>query len=294
MARYIEEKFTLFAALTAVSFAGVVTLTPAEAAVPGVTKVLVVMEENHSLTQMQSGMPYAFGLAQTYGYATKWTAIRHPSLPNYIAIGSGQTYGITDDKPPASHVLRGRSIFGQAVSAGKTAKSYNEGMTSNCKTTSTGQYRVKHNPWAYFLDERTACLVGDVPTGSLTSGPLLADITNGTLPNVGMITPDLTHDAHDGTLAAADTWFKGWMQKIFAGPDWRSGNLVVILTADESDGGSANTVLTVVIHQSQSHNVVTTALTHYSLTRFCEDVVGGAYLGGAATAPSMTSAFGIH
>jgi phosphatidylinositol-3-phosphatase len=293
MAKY-TAKITLIAALAAVPLGLVVTLTPAEAAVPGATKVLIVMEENHSMTQMQTGMPYTFGLAQTYGYATRWAAIRHPSLPNYVALGSGQTYSITDDKPPSAHVLRGKSIFGQAVAAGKTAKSYNEGMTSNCKTGNTGQYRVKHNPWAYFADERTACLAGDVATGTLTSGPLLTDITNGTLPNVGMITPDLTHDAHSGTLAVADTWFKGWMQKVFAGPDWKSGNLVVILTADESDGGSANNVLTVVIHPSQSHNVATTALGHYSLTRFCEDVVGAPYLAGAATAPSMTTAFGIH
>ncbi|MDQ1609926.1 MAG: phosphatidylinositol-3-phosphatase, partial [Microbacteriaceae bacterium] len=42
-----------------------------------VTKVLVVVEENHTLAEMQAGMPYAFGLAQQYGYATHYTAIRH-------------------------------------------------------------------------------------------------------------------------------------------------------------------------------------------------------------------------
>ena len=174
-------KITLIAAIVAVPLATVVTLTPADAAVPGVTKVLIVMEENHSMTQMQTGMPYTFSLAQTYGYATRWAAIRHPSLPNYIALGSGQTYGITDDKPPASHVLRGKSIFGQAVAAGKTAKSYNEGMTSNCKTGNTGEYRVKHNPWAYFPDERTACLAGDVATGTLTSGGRDPDLSSARL-----------------------------------------------------------------------------------------------------------------
>ena len=51
-------KITLIAAMVAVPLATVVTLTPADAAVPGVTKVLIVMEENHSMTQMQTGMPY--------------------------------------------------------------------------------------------------------------------------------------------------------------------------------------------------------------------------------------------
>src|SRR4051794_26142252 len=39
---------------------------------PVVTKLLVFVEENHSLAQMKSGMPYTFGLAQTYGYATNY------------------------------------------------------------------------------------------------------------------------------------------------------------------------------------------------------------------------------
>ena len=97
-----------------------------------VTKVLVFVEENHSLSQMKSGMTYAFGLAKKFGYATKYTAITHPSLPNYIAIARGQTYGIKDNKSPSSHQVRGKSVFGQAIAAHKTAATYADGMPSNC------------------------------------------------------------------------------------------------------------------------------------------------------------------
>lgn len=270
---------------------------PAQAAVPGVTKVLIVVEENHSLAQMQTGMPYTFGLAMQYGYAKKWFGIRHPSLPNYVAIASGDTYGITNDGSPAVHQLHGQTIFGQAIAAGKTAKVYEEDMSTNCRlTNNSGNYRVKHNPWAYFVDsaERTACNSFDVGSGTITSGKLLTDVNAGTLPNVGMLVPNLLNDAHDGTLAQADAWFQGWMQKIFAGPDWQSGNLLVVLTADENSGGTTAPVLTVVIHPSQNHNVVLSNLTHYSLTRFTEDLVGAPYLLNAATAPNMTTAFNIH
>src|SRR5450756_2431206 len=51
-----------------------------------VTKVLVFIVENHSLRQMQSQMPYTFGLAQRFGYDTNYTAIQHPSLPNLSLI----------------------------------------------------------------------------------------------------------------------------------------------------------------------------------------------------------------
>ncbi|MHB1235659.1 MAG: hypothetical protein ACYCZK_08295 [Microbacteriaceae bacterium] len=66
-----------------------------------------------------------------------------------------------------------------------------------------------------------------------------------------------------------------------------------MLTADEAGNASQNTALTVAIHPSQKSRVVTSPLTHYSLTRLCEDVVGAPYLFAAASAPSMTLAFGL-
>jgi len=248
--------------------------------------VLVFIEENHSLSQMKADMPYAFGLAQRFGYAAQYSAITHPSLPNYIAITGGKTYGITNDDPPSANPVSGSSVFGQAVAAGRTAAVYADGMPGTCATSNDGDYAVKHNPWAYFADERSACQRYDVPVDRLGGA-----IAGGTLPNVGMVIPNLCHDAHDCSLGTADTWFKGWMTKIFEGPDWRSGHLAVVLTADEDDNSGANTVLTVVIHPSQRANVVTTALTHYSLTRLLEESAGVPYLFGAASAPSMTSAF---
>ncbi|MCU1549777.1 MAG: phosphatidylinositol-3-phosphate phosphatase [Glaciihabitans sp.] len=254
-----------------------------------VTKVLVFMEENHSLSQMSSGMPYTFGLARKFGYATHYTAIRHPSLPNYVAIASGQTYGISDDGSPSAHPIGGASVFGQAIAAGKTAGVYAEGMPSNCATSNGGaDYAVKHNPWAYFTTERGECRKFDVPATQLTGA-----IASGGLPTVGMVIPNLCNDAHNCALSTADAWFKGWMTRIFAGPDWKSGHLAVVLTADEDDNKSGNVVLTAVIHPSQSANVVTTRLTHYSLTRLYEDVIGAPYLFNAATAPSIASAFGL-
>ena len=254
-----------------------------------VTKVLIFIEENHSLSQMKSDMPYTLGLAQQFGYATHYTAIRHPSLPNYIAIVGGQTYGITDDGNPSNNPVNGASVFGQAIAAGKTAMVYAEGMPKNCATTSGGSdYAVKHNPWAYFTAERGDCQKFDVPLDQLNKA-----ITNGELPNVGMVVPNLCHDAHDCPLRTADTWFRGWMTKIFAGSDWKSGHLAVVLTADEDDNSAGNTVLTVVIHPSQVANVVPSPITHYSLTRLYEEVAGTPYLFDAATARSMATAFGL-
>jgi acid phosphatase len=255
-----------------------------------VTKLLVFVEENHSLDEMKADMPYTFSLAQKYGYATGWKAITHPSLPNYLAMAGGSTYGVTDDNSPSSHPIPGSSIFGQALAAGKTAKTYAESMTSNCQQGSSGEYAVRHNPWAYYVAsaERSGCTAHDVPFTAFAG-----DVSAGTLPSLGFVIPNLCDDAHDCSLATADSWFQARMSSVFAGPDWKSGHLAVVLTADEDDSSQANTVLTVVIHPSQNGHVVSTPLSHYSLTRLAEDVVGAPHQNGATTAGDPATAFGL-
>src|SRR5206468_944149 len=98
--------------------------TPSGDATAGVTKALVFMVENHSLAQMRAGMPRTYGFARRHGYATAYTAIRHPSLPNYIAIAAGSTLGVADDDDPSAHPLTGTNIFRQALQSGRTAAVY--------------------------------------------------------------------------------------------------------------------------------------------------------------------------
>jgi acid phosphatase len=255
---------------------------------PQITKVLVFVVENHSLDQMDASMPFVHGLAQQYAYATHYTAITHPSLPNYLAMIGGSTFGVTDDRPPSAHRIRGGTVLSQARRAGRTVKVYADSMPRRCALANAGEYAVRHNPWTYFVSDRTACRRYDVRAGALGRNS-----DAGTLPNIGMVIPNLVHDAHDGTLAASDAWIGKKITRIQAGPDWQSGRLAIVVTGDEDDHHQGNTVLTVVASRYQQHKVVGTPLTHYSLTRFLEDVAGVRYLRNAAIAPSLTDAFGI-
>jgi len=260
--------------------------TPHEA---DITKVLVFVVENHSLDQMREDMPATFRLSEQYGYATKFRAVAHPSLPNYLAMAGGSTFGLHDDKPPAENGVHGRSVFGQAVASGHTARVYAEDMLQPCATESHDDYAVRHNPWAYFLDERAACARDDV---SLTE--LAPDAAAGRLPNVGMAIPDVCHDAHDCDLGTADAWLSDQLDTVLAGPDWESGRLLVVVTADEDDHSQDNLVLTAVLHPTLSHVVSGAPLTHYSVARLFDDVLGLPRLRKAATAPSLLKAFGLQ
>jgi hypothetical protein len=253
----------------------------------GPTKVLVFMVENHSLGEMQAQMPWTAALAARYGYATAYHAMTHPSLPNYLAIAGGSTFAVQDDADPSGHPLTGPSVFGEALAHGGTARLYAEDMPGTCVTAPAGEYAVKHNPWAYFVDERAACDRYDVPLTTLAP-----DASAGTLPNAGMVIANMCHIAHDCPLGTADTWLRDHVGPVLAGPDFTSGRLVVVITADEDDRSGDNRVLTVVAsHVMPEHQVVGTALTHLSLSRLYAEVLGFPPLREAAAAPSLANAF---
>lgn len=257
------------------------------------TKILLFVLENHAESQALTSMPYLSSLAARYGKTTDYHAITHPSLPNYLALAAGSTFGVHDDNEPSAHPLAGRSVFDQALARGRTAKLYAESMPGNCYLASTASYAVKHNPWAYFAGstERANCRRYDLPMGTPAAGALANDIAAGALPQVGMAIPNICNDGHDCSLATADNWLHQWLPTVFAGSDYHSGRLAVVVTFDEDDGGATNTVLTVVISPRTIHVTATTPYTHYSWLRCADQILRLPPVRNAAAAPSLCSAF---
>src|SRR5690242_9090520 len=67
--------------------------------------VVVVIEENRSLKAMAGAteVPYVNQLAGEGALLTDYYAITHPSEPNYVALFSGDTQGVTDDSCPHAY-----------------------------------------------------------------------------------------------------------------------------------------------------------------------------------------------
>ena len=107
--------------------AGGPTSSPS-ASMVAVTKVLTIVLENHGPAAVTAHMPGLVGLAHTYGQTSRYHALTHPSLPNYLALAGGSTFGVTDDAPPAAHRVPGPCVFDLAVGAGRTARTYAEAM----------------------------------------------------------------------------------------------------------------------------------------------------------------------
>jgi acid phosphatase len=257
-----------------------------------VRKILVIMEENHSIQQVfPSGMPYLWSLGQRYAYATDWSDVAHPSLPNYLAIFGGSAFDKPQDCAPAPGCsYPGPSVFGQALARGESAKAYEESMPQPCDPGFVGEYDVNHNPWAYFPSEAASCQAHDVPAGTPASGALVADVSAGALPNVGLITPNLLHDGHDGTPAQADAWLRAWIPVLMSGPDWRSGRLAVVVVFDE--GETTEQVPFVLMTPGVSGVKISEAANQYALTRLIDEVIGAPPLRQADSATDVAPLLG--
>ena len=247
--------------------------TPTPAVAP---HVFVIVMENKSFAEAMA-QPFTARLAAENALATNYHAVAHPSLPNYLALTSGSTYGIRDD---GYHALPDSGIGRQLTDAGVAWRAYMEGMTGGCLA-GTGSYAVKHDPFAYYGG---GCPADVVPMEPQLEADLAADPAHA--PRFSWITPDLCHDGHDCTALVADAFLAALVGRITASPAFQAGGLLFV-TWDEDDGGAGNQVPLIAagagVHPGQSHR----AYDHYSLLATLEDLLGVSRLGEAASATPL-------
>lgn len=241
--------------------------------------VFVIVMENRTYAEAMA-QPYTSSLAAQYAVATNYHAITHPSLPNYLALTGGSTFGVKDND---YHRLPPGGIGAQLTERGITWRAYMEGMSGDCLD-DEGRYAVKHNPFAYFGGE---CPSNVVP---LTPATLDADLSGAT-PNFVWITPDLCHDGHDCSTRVADDYLAGLVPKIIASPAWQKDGLLLI-TWDEDDGSTDNRVPAIVVARGLTQHETSRPHDHYSLLAMVEDRLGLPRLGQARGAEPLNELFG--
>jgi hypothetical protein len=196
--------------------------------------VVWILMENKAFTDISGNpsAPYINSLMSQCAVAHV-QASTHPSLPNYIALTSGSTQGITDDNPPASHPLNVPSIFSQLNG---NWHSYAQSMPKPCTLTNSGKYAPRHVPATYYTNIRTLCKSHVTAYG--TTAPSLAKAFT-------FITPNLTNDMHTATpntltqqIKNGDNYLKGFLPKLFATTLFKSGTTEIIVTWDEGNAVS--------------------------------------------------------
>jgi hypothetical protein len=212
------------------------TVTPAAQAqsqgkIPEFEHIILIMFENHSFDEVigAAKMPSFNSLADQYVLLTNHYAVTHPSLPNYIALMSGDTQGIKEDCRDC--FVDQPNLADLIEVSGRTWKTYQEDMPSACFLGDADPYVQKHNPLIYFDSVRTnstRCQSSVVPLTELDN-----DLATNQLPNFSFIMPNLCNSGHDCPLDTADHWLKGTISKLQASPALGK-NYLIIITFDES------------------------------------------------------------
>jgi hypothetical protein len=247
-------------------------------AVPEPAHTLVVVMENHSYAEIigNPAAPFINTLADHGALFTRSYAITHPSQPNYLALFSGSTHGVTDDSCP--NQFTAPNLAADLSAAGKSFAGYAEDLPGpGSPVCSAGQYARKHAPWTDF---------SNVPgSDSLPFTSFPADFAR--LPTVSFVMPNLCHDMHDCSIAAGDAWLRAQIGG-YASWAMRHHSLLIV-TWDEDDGSQGNHIATIFVGQQVRPGRYTQPVTHYSVLATIEAAYALPRDGQAATAPPITS-----
>jgi phosphatidylinositol-3-phosphatase len=243
-------------------------------------RVFLIVMENRGYSEVLNNpdAPYLRELASRYGLAEQYRAIAHPSLPNYLALIAGDTFGVRSnctecffDEPNLADELEAH---------GKTWKSYQEDLPFPCFLgEQSGGYVLRHNPFLYFEKIRADRLRCQrvVPLGQLK-----ADLDSGGVPDLAWITPNLLHDMHDGSIAQGDQWLAGLVPSILSSSAWQQNGLLVIVwdessSLDTVDGGHIPALF--IAPDARPGTRSSAPASHYHLLRTLEEGWGLSYLG---------------
>ena len=290
--------------------------------------VFVIMMENTGFDSLAGNpnAPWTNSALATYGSATNYFGVTHPSQPNYVAI----TAGVTGNDNDNDETLNVPNLADQIEASGRTWKSYNQSFSlcnGNTLAHACGDqlYERKHNPFVSFADIQNdpARLANVVDLSQLD-----ADLASGNVPSYSFIDPDQCHDMHgrstagacnfgnvQGLIATGDAFLHDTVTKIMSSPAW-NGNSVIFVQWDEADftGGGFNgfgddsgccdsisgqggghVVSLVISHSNHAPVTSSTAYNHYSVLRTIEDGWWLGCLGAAcdtANVPSMAALTG--
>ncbi len=205
---------------------------------PAFKHVFLIVMENKGYSEIigSKNAPYTNQLANTYGLATQFFGVTHPSLPNYLALVSGSAQGMTTDCSNCS--FDAQNLADQLDAKHKSWRAYAEDMPAPCFNGSQGDakdphggplYVRRHNPWMYFnniANDPQRCN-NVVPLSQLDS-----DLQNNHVPDFVYIAPNEWHNMHDSAVSDGDQWLASFLPKILNSPAW-TDNGVLFLVWDE-------------------------------------------------------------
>lgn len=267
----------MFKPLLLAAALGVSLLASAQAAIPRFDHVVIVIMENHDEAEIigNASAPYLTSLANGGANFTNAHGVDHPSQPNYVALFSGSTQGVSNDNCPQNLGSK-NNLSAQLRAAGLSFTGFSEDIPSVGYTgCGSGNYARKHNPWVDFSNLPTSV------NQAFSSFP--SDFTK--LPTVSIVVPNLCNDMHNCSVKTGDNWVK---QKMDAYAQWaKTHNSLLIVTFDEDDSSTTNNLIPTLFYGAKvKTGKYTNYLDHYGTLATIESMYGLSPLSGGS---AMTS-----
>jgi phosphatidylinositol-3-phosphatase len=240
----------------------------------GPTHIWLIVFENRSYGEVigSRSAPYFNELAARFALATNYHAVARPSQPNYLALISGSTQGVTDNE---AHTLTAPTLLDQLDVAQRSWRVFAENVPSGCFTGASasggpdgaGTYARKHEPAISFRSVSSDPARCMRITNLSAFDPGAADFN--------LVIPNLCHSMHDCSTAEGDHWLASFAPRIVDSAAWRSGG-VLLITFDEADGRDASQHVPLIIASPRAApgTRITQAATHYGLLRTIENAWG--------------------
>jgi acid phosphatase len=234
--------------------------------------VVVAVFENKSYSSIAGnpGAPYLNALMARAAVFTDAHGVTHPSQPNYLALFSGSTQGVTDNNCLTPFTDR-PNLARQLLDAGYSFTGYSEDLPSPGYTGCVhAGYAAKHNPWVHFAD---------VPASvNQPYSAFPADLAR--LPTVAFVVPNQCNDTHDCPIAQGDAWAARHLDPYLRWAD--SHNSLLVVTFDEDDGSAGNQILTLFAGAGVQPGRYGERVDHYRVLRTIEAFYGLTPIGKAA------------
>jgi acid phosphatase len=240
--------------------------TPATGAAPHASHVTLVMMENrdNDLIAGNPQAPYFNNELVPQGVMLRNShAVTHPSEPNYLAVFSGSTHGVTSDACPVS--FASANAASELFAAGKTFVGYAESMPRDgfAGCYSDDLYARKHDPWVDFTNVPPAAnlVYRGFPAGGAAS--------------FVWITPNLCNDMHDCSARIGDAWLSKNLPPIIAWNRQNDGLLIVTWDEADPDADGTNHIPTVLVGpmiRAGTNDVQ--FVDHYTVLRTIETIFG--------------------
>jgi len=252
--------------------------------VPSFRHVVIVLFENKETSSVigTAQAPTFTAMAKRYAALTEYYGVSHPSLPNYLALVAGSTFGIHSDCTGCE--VSARNLADTLAAAHRTWKLYAEGLPRAGFTgAGAGRYAKKHAPFLYFRDVVTSRkrLRRVVPFAQLRR-----DLSAHAVPSFSFVVPDLCHSMHDCSVGTGDAWLRRLLPPLLRLP-----NTAVFVVFDEgsTDLRSGGHVPAFVAGTAvEPHSQFAADTDHYGLLRTVEDAWGLPLLGRSADATPIT------